>query len=205
MIDTSPAKAGEEKNATAPKHKQRRPFRASAASTVLNSLQFYASQSGKYHLRLASWLYSGFSMGAKPMTRLNAIAVLGAAFLLAACDAHMEQMEADKLESFELSDRERAVAEAMIEGYKKETGMTVLRSREIARAACYAKSVAMPSRQDAVHQAYLRDYSAIDKNFYPWFANQGLSQDDAWKISERIQKGYADCSMGALIKKRMAK
>ncbi len=139
------------------------------------------------------------------MNRLNAFAALGATFLLAACDANLEQMETDKLDSFQLSERERAVAGALIEGYKKEVSTPILRSRDYARAACYAKSVEMPSRQDAVHQAYLRDYPAIDDNFYPWFANHGVSQDDAWKLGERVKKGYADCSIGALIKKRMAK
>ena len=136
---------------------------------------------------------------------VKTIAAMGTLALLSSCDVNLEQMEADKLDSFQLTERERAVTDALIEGYKKEVGMTVLRSRDYARAACYAKTVEVPSRQDAVHQAYLRDYPAIDENFYPWFANRGLSQDDAWKLGQRVQKGYADCSMGALIKKRMAK
>lgn|GEM_PF-1925093 len=139
------------------------------------------------------------------MIRIKTAMAISAACLLAACDANLEQMEADKFASFGLSDSERAVAEALIEGYKKEMGMPVLRSRDYGRAACYAKSVVMSSRHNDVHIAYLRDYSNIDADYYRWFANKGYSEQDAWKISERVLKGYADCSMGALIKKRMAK
>jgi len=136
---------------------------------------------------------------------LKTIAALGAFALLAACDADLEQMEAGKLDSFGLSEHERAIAGALVEGYKKETGMPILRSREYARAACYAKSVEMLSSHNNAHLAYLRDYTAIDENFYPWFTAQGISEQDAWKIGERVRKGYADCSVGALIKKRLAK
>lgn len=132
------------------------------------------------------------------------IAAIGTLVLLAACDANLEQMEADKLDSFELTDRERAVADALVEGYKKEMKVPVLRSRDYMRAACYAQSVEMPSRHDAVHVAYLRDYPAIDADFYRWFANRGYSEQDAWTLSQRVQKGYADCSIGALVKKRFS-
>ncbi len=138
------------------------------------------------------------------MIGIKTAMAIGALTMLAACDADLEQMEAGKLDSYGLSEQERVVADALIEGYKKETGMPILRSREIARAACYARSVDMLSRHHNAHLAYLRDYTAVDENFYPWFSAQGISEQEAWKIGERVKKGYADCSMSALIKKRMA-
>ncbi|MBT8473368.1 MAG: hypothetical protein KJN99_12240 [Marinicaulis sp.] len=130
--------------------------------------------------------------------------VVVATFSIAACDGvDMEQMQVNKLASMELTATELEVANALIEGYKKEMG-SMLRSREIARAACYAKSVEMPSQWHRVHKAYIADYTAIDDNFYPWFASKGIGEQTAWDIGQRVVKGYEACSVGSLLKKRFS-
>ena len=128
--------------------------------------------------------------------------MLLAALALGACD--MAQMEADSLDSMELTDQQREVAEALIVGYKKERGNIPLRSRDIAHAACYARSVRIASSYHDVHLKYLRDYTAIDKDFYPWFRRQGMSDDAAYKLAQWVQEGFEECTMGALLKKRFS-
>lgn len=133
------------------------------------------------------------------MYRLFAAALL---FAISACDGvDIEKMQADKLASMELTAKEREVATALLEGYKKEIG-SMLRSRDIARAACYAKSVEMPSQWHRIHKAYIADYTAIDDNFYPWFASKGIGEQTAWDIGQRVVTGYEACSIGSLMKKR---
>jgi hypothetical protein len=54
---------------------------------------------------------------------------------LAACSAEQRaQLEADKLESFDLTFDQRAIADALVVGYKAESGVPILRSRDYARA-----------------------------------------------------------------------
>lgn len=140
---------------------------------------------------------------AKSFFLLKLAALTGAGMLLVACDT--EKMEGDKLDSMDLSEKERQVAEALVEGYKKEMGTPILRSRDYGHAGCYAKSVRMPSSYHNVHLKYLRNYTEIDNDFYPWFRSQGLSDDTAYKISEYVQAGFEECTVGNLLKKRFSK
>lgn len=129
-----------------------------------------------------------------------------ASLAIVACSAEQRaDMESDKLDSFNLSPMERSVAEALIEGYKKEMGMPLLRSREYGRAACYAKKVRMPTRFHKAHLAYLANYSEADKDYYAFFAKQGLGEQDAYAVFEHFEKGYEQCEAKALIKERFGK
>jgi len=114
---------------------------------------------------------------------------------LAACSAEQRaQMEADKLESFELTDGQRAIAEALIVGYKAETGLSMLRSRDYARAACYATKVDMPRSYERAHLLYLENYGEADKDFYPFFQGHGIDDNTAWEMSEKFRVAYEACS-----------
>ena len=80
------------------------------------------------------------------------VALLAAGLALTACSAEdRAKMEKDKLESFELTAKQYEIAQALIEGYKKDTGMPMLRSRDYGRAACYAKMVNMPAMYERAH------------------------------------------------------
>ena len=125
------------------------------------------------------------------------------ALALAACSQEeIAGMEGERLDGMKLSAAEREIAEALIEGYKKSANLPVLRSRDYAHAACYAKKVKMPSRFERVHAAYLRAYPDIDDNFYPWFATRGISEEAAYSFWEHVEQGFKDCSIGSLLKKR---
>ena len=128
------------------------------------------------------------------------------AMSLAACSAQdRAQMEKDKLASFELTAKQYEIAQALIEGYKKDTGMPMLRSRDYGKAACYAKTVNMPAMYERAHLIYLKNYPEADKNFYPYFARHGIGENMAWEMSQTFQGAYNQCSTGALIKKRLSK
>lgn len=129
-----------------------------------------------------------------------------ASLALVACSAEQRAtMESDKLDSFNLTASERLIAEALIEGYKKEMGMSMLRSREYGRAACYARKVDMPKRFERAHLAYLANYPEADEDFYGFFSKQGLGEQDAYAVFEHFEKGYEQCEAKALIKERFGK
>ena len=122
---------------------------------------------------------------------LAAIAASG----LVACGGDPEPSEEETLEAIELSDHQRVIAEALLEGYRKETGETTVDAADIARAGCYAQNVDIPAQFSDVHRQYLADYTAIDADFYPWFEARGVSMDDAWDIAERVKKGLEACQV----------
>ncbi len=117
-----------------------------------------------------------------------------AALALVACGGDPSAKEARKLDEAALSPDERSVAEALIEGFKTETGAASVSEAEIERAACYARAVDMPEQFSDAHKSYLADYAAIDEDFYPWFEARGVSMEDAWDIAERVKKGFEACS-----------
>ena len=114
---------------------------------------------------------------------------------LTACSAEQRaEMEAEKLESFDLTVDQRAIADALLAGYKAETGMSILRSRDYARAACYAKNVDMPRSYARAHLLYLENYDEADKDFYPFFDRHGIDDNTAWEMSEKFRVAYEKCS-----------
>ncbi len=125
--------------------------------------------------------------------------------LTACSQTERAEMEKNKLESFELSSKQYEIAQALVEGYKKDTGMPMLRSRDYGRAACYAKTVNMPAMYERAHLLYLKNYTEADKDFYGYFARQGIGENMAWEMSQKFQGAYDKCSTGALLKKRFGK
>lgn len=129
-----------------------------------------------------------------------------AAFLLAACSAEdRAQMEADRLDKLELSDDERTIAEAYLVGWKKAARRDMLKSREYAQAACYAKSVKMPSSLHRAHLLYLEDYTAIDKDYYAFFKSKGISDSAAERMGNIYVETFESCTLGAMMKRAMSK
>jgi len=104
-------------------------------------------------------------------------------------------MEAEKMESFDLTVDQRTVADALLVGYKAGSGMPILRSRDYARAGCYAKNVDMPRSYERAHLLYLENYDEADKEFYPFFERQGIDENTAWEMSERFRVAYEKCSL----------
>lgn len=125
---------------------------------------------------------------------------------LASCSAEQRaEMEGEKMAQFNLTTDQREVADALVEGYKNDTGMSLLRSQDYARAACYAKTVKMPSRFYRVHLLYLKNYTEADSNWEGFFAKHGADVNAAYDMGQIFQKGYDQCSTGALIKKALTK
>lgn len=115
------------------------------------------------------------------------------------------EMEARQFEKMNLDARQREVAGALVEGYRKETGRDLLRSSDYGRAGCYALKVEMPSRFHSAHVAYLKDYTEIEKTYYEWFARRGVGEDDAWTIGQKVTETLDQCSAGALVKELISK
>jgi len=129
----------------------------------------------------------------KPAPKFLAVLV---PVLLAACGGDRSASDAAKLDAMELTADQRAVAGALVEGFRSETGEGSLSEAEIERAACYAREVDMPAAFADVHALYLADYATIDQNYYAWFKEKGVSMDDALDISERVKAGFEACMVG---------
>ncbi|AKM10829.1 hypothetical protein [Croceicoccus naphthovorans] len=124
---------------------------------------------------------------------------LAAPLALGACNLDTESMEADKFASMNLTPEERAVAEALVAGFKKDTGLPILRSREYGRAACYAKTVDMPDHLRSAHLAYLANYTEADADYYGFFARRGLGEQNAYEVFQRYEAADRKCSAGGLL------
>ena len=135
-------------------------------------------------------------MGCRSSSRRRMLLLLAtaAACALAACGGGQGPSEAETLDAVALTDDQRAIAEALLEGYRKETGAVAIDADDVTRAGCYAQHVDMPAQFRDVHKEYLADYAAIDKDFYPWFQARGISAQDAWDIAERVGKGFEACT-----------
>ncbi len=120
------------------------------------------------------------------------------ALALAACGGGNSEPDAASpvLAAAELSADDRAVAEALLAGFKKESGVSAIGEADAARAACYAQNVDIPAEFAEVHKMYIADYTAIDQDFYVWFEERGVSMEDAWDIAERVKKGFEACAVG---------
>lgn len=138
------------------------------------------------------------------MNKLRLIAATSLA--LAGCDAaDFAKMETDKLTQMGLTPEQMSVAKALIEGYKKEVGRPVIRSRDVMRAGCYAKTVDLPAHHSRVHKLYIADYAVIDQNYYPWFNKQGIDDQTAYEIGNKVTAAYEECSLGSQIRKRLSR
>lgn len=122
-------------------------------------------------------------------------AMFAVALTLPGCGGDPSAKDLERLDSKELSAEERMVAEALIAGFRHETGAASLGDAEIERAVCYAKSVEMPEAYADVHKLYLADYASIDQDFYPWFQGEGVSMEDAWDIADRVKKAFDACAV----------
>lgn len=126
--------------------------------------------------------------------RLRA-AMLAATFALAGCGGgEAGPTQAEQLDAAGLSVEQRAVADALIEGFQSETGSDAVRAADVERAVCYAQAVDMPARLDAIHRRYLANYAAIDQDFYAWFETNAVATQDAWDIAMRVTQGFEACA-----------
>ncbi|WP_409412311.1 hypothetical protein [Altererythrobacter sp. MF3-039] len=119
------------------------------------------------------------------------ILVLAGTLLVGACDM---PDGTEIYEGVELTTSQKAIAEAMIEGQKKASAIPIMRQREYLMAACYAKTVDMPSEYSQAHRAYLADFGEADKDYYGFFARYGLGEESAYSVFQRYEAAYEKCS-----------
>jgi hypothetical protein len=136
-------------------------------------------------------------------TRLS-IVVAAVCIGIAGCSAGQRaEMEADKLAQYDLSASQTDIAQAFVAGMKIENNTPLLRSRDYARIACYAKSVEMPARMKRAHLLYLENYVEADRDYYPFFARQGIGEQLAYDMFEIYRAAWDECSLGRMMKKRL--
>ena len=133
---------------------------------------------------------------AAPLRALSLACALAGAMALAGCGGGDDPTDAQRLDAAALTTDQRAVAEALIAGFQRETGADTVSAAEVDQAICYARTVEMPAAFADAHRRYLADYAAIDQDFYPWFEANAVSAQDAWAIAERVQQGFAACPQG---------
>ncbi|MBE5074451.1 hypothetical protein IM511_09045 [Erythrobacteraceae bacterium E2-1 Yellow Sea] len=101
----------------------------------------------------------------------------------------------DVLDGLNLTSSQRATADALIEGQLKASAIPMLRKRDYLAAACYAKKVDMPSHMGNAHRAYLANFEEADKDYYGFFAKQGLYEETAYSVFERYEAAMKQCSL----------
>ncbi|WP_066555650.1 hypothetical protein [Croceicoccus bisphenolivorans] len=139
-------------------------------------------------------------IGAARLRKFAALAGLAPALLvLSACDGLAD--DSDRFDNLNLTSEELEVAQALVTGFKKETGLPILRSREYGRAACYSRMVEMPDHLKRAHLAYLADYPEADADYYGYFAKMGVSETDAYEVYQRFEVADEKCSADALVRK----
>lgn len=134
------------------------------------------------------------------------VLAFAAALGIAACDlADAEKIEAAKFDRMDFRPGERAIAEALVDGFKREVGREILRGRDYAHAACYARTVEMPTRFSRVHARYLENYAEIDADYYPWFAARGYDEQAAYEFGNIVVDAFEECEIGSLLRKAFAR
>ncbi|WP_340587414.1 hypothetical protein [Erythrobacter alti] len=98
------------------------------------------------------------------------------------------------LDELDLTQSEREVANAVVEGLRGEMAVPMLRKRDYYYAACYAKAVDMPASYRNAHLAYISNYTEADEDYYGFFAGYGLDEEQAYSVFERYETANGKCT-----------
>ena len=132
------------------------------------------------------------------MTIPKSVVFLVIASGLSACSGEMftpEAKRADAIEQFKLTNAQIDIMDAYYEGITKNKPEPATSRRFTRIAACYAAQIEVADRYDVPHRAYIRDFEAVEKNYYPWFKSRGISQDAAYELGQRVRKTADKCHM----------
>jgi hypothetical protein len=130
--------------------------------------------------------------------RYRKLLIAGLALLCSACGGETftpAAKRADAIEYFKLSGSQIDIMDAYYEGITKKKKEPTMSRRFTRIAGCYADLVEMPDRFDVPHRAYIRDFEAVEKNYYPWFKRRGVNQNDAYDIGQRVKKAADKCHL----------
>lgn len=100
------------------------------------------------------------------------------------------------LDRLELTQSQRMVADALVEGMAKDAAFGILRKREYLLAGCYATKVSIPPAHERAHLAYLANFQEADDDYYGFFARYGLDQQEAFSMFERYDIAMTACGNG---------
>ncbi len=137
------------------------------------------------------------------MKKASLILAAALAVMAAGCSQQdIDQMQAEKIESYDLTTNQKRIAELYLSGYKKAVGRNMLKSSEMGHIICYAKTVDMPPRLRRAHEAYLPDYMGFDDDFYGRFKKLGIDDQAAYDMYEHFEKAFDGCTVSGMLKKR---
>jgi hypothetical protein len=60
-------------------------------------------------------------------------------------------------------------------------------------SACYASRVNIKQKYDTVHRDYIRDFEAVERDYYPWFQRRGVSENAAYELGQNVKKTSDFC------------
>lgn len=104
-----------------------------------------------------------------------------------------EAKRADAIEKFKLSTAQTDIMDAYFEGMTKRSPEAKFTRRWTQIAACYASRINISQKYDTVHRAYVRDFEAVERDYYPWFQRRGLSGNAAYELGEKVKKASDFC------------
>lgn len=132
------------------------------------------------------------------MTIFKSLTVMLFSLALVSCNlGTLEEKQAKKLDEltqkFKLSETEIDITKRTITGYQNELKTKILPSHDLHQAICYATSVPMPDRLQKAHYLYLEHYAEADEDYYVWFLDKGISEQDAEEMGNIYVKFHDNC------------
>jgi hypothetical protein len=127
---------------------------------------------------------------------LLSIGVYAGLFGITACSGEMftpEAKRADAIKTFNLTTAQIDIMDAYYQGISKDDPEPAMSRRWTRIAACYASQIEIADKYDIPHRDYIRDFAAVEKEYYEWFQRRGIGQDAAYDLGERVRKTSDKC------------
>ncbi|NNC36710.1 MAG: hypothetical protein EX271_09285 [Acidimicrobiales bacterium] len=124
------------------------------------------------------------------------LCVLAALIALSSCGSETftpEAKRADAIEKFKLTPAQTDIMDAYFEGMTKKSPEGKFTRRWTQIAACYAARINIEPRYDVVHRDYIRDFEAVEKDYYPWFQRRGVSDDASYELGNKVKTASDFC------------
>lgn len=124
------------------------------------------------------------------------LCTIGILVALSSCGSEAftpEAKRADAIDKFKLDKNQIEIMDAYFEGMTK-TGKEDKFTRRWTRiSACYASRINVDQKYYTAHMGYIRDFEAVERDYYPWFARRGVSENAAYELGQKVKKTSDFC------------
>jgi len=118
------------------------------------------------------------------------LCAIGVLLALSSCGSEAftpESKRANAIKTFKLTPAQTEIMDAYFEGMTQQTAEGKFTRRWTRISACYAARVDIDPRFESVHKDYIRDFVSIERDYYPWFARRGVSENEAYELGQKVK------------------